>query len=171
METVEANMKVIRGRDDQRNHREHNRPPEYRGMEASEGVEGAECPPSSEEIRMRSPQSEERNVSRESRNEVRARHHSPSLERSRTIRPTETISMGSNVVLGSLNCFGFKAPIVSELIIALSENHSKDLILCLQETWKYSLPVNFINAHSARYKIVHVSAMEPSIKRSGRPFV
>ena len=126
----------LRGGNQERNHREHNCPSEYRGVETPEGVERTERSSPATEIRMRGTESQEREITRGHSNEVRTRHRSPTLERSYSVRSAETVTMGSNMVLGLLNCEGFKAPIVSELIIDLSENHTKDISLCLQETWK-----------------------------------
>ena len=56
-------------------------------------------------------------------------------------------------------------------MIELSENHSVNIVLALQETWKYDIPLSFRKEFENRYYFLHESAMTINAARSkGRPF-
>ena len=53
----------------------------------------------------------------------------------------------------------------------MSCNHEKNIILCVQETWKYKLPTKFVNKYNKSYNFLHEPAMKASEARSrGRPY-
>ena len=53
----------------------------------------------------------------------------------------------------------------------LSENHTRDIILALQETWKYEIPAGFRKEFQEQYHFVHESAMNVNQhRRKGRPY-
>ena len=89
-------------------------------------------------------------------------------------RPLTTLQQGTNdsfgVVIATLNCRGFDSNIVKSLIEEVSNNHTKDIILALQETWKYELPKRFLREISEKYYVTHETGMEPKKTRRGRPF-
>ena len=52
----------------------------------------------------------------------------------------------------------------------LSQNHTRDIIIACQETWKYEIPRTFRKEFEKLYFFLHVSAMNPNEPRGrGRP--
>ena len=75
------------------------------------------------------------------------------------------------LVVATFNCRGFNTKIVKNLIEELSTDHKKNIVLGLQETWKYSLPKPFLKEHSANYYFIHESSMDTRKgRKSGRPY-
>ena len=57
-----------------------------------------------------------------------------------------------------------------QVIEDVSHNHTKDIILALQETWRYEIPSSFKKQYQDRYYFLHESAMKKNkSKRKGRP--
>ena len=57
------------------------------------------------------------------------------------------------------------------LIETLSAGHTKYLILCFQESWKYKIPPNFCKKVKHQYEIIHEPAMDSTKpKGPGRPY-
>lgn len=83
---------------------------------------------------------------------------------------TDTEPERSNVAIATFNCEGWDTLVIENMISELSQNHSKNIILCLQETWRYEIPAEFETRMADKYNIVHESAMDPSVPRRGRPF-
>ena len=53
----------------------------------------------------------------------------------------------------------------------LSRNHTRDIIIACQETWKYEIPRAFRKEFEKSYFFIHVSAMDPNVPRGrGRPY-
>lgn len=60
---------------------------------------------------------------------------------------------------------------IKSLIEDISENHTKSIVLALQETWKYDVPKLLKNELQDKYRIIHESVMNPAEPRGrGRPF-
>ena len=60
---------------------------------------------------------------------------------------------------------------MKNLINDISENHTKNVVICCQETWKYNLPNNFKKQFCNKYHFIHQSAMDAgTAQRRGRPF-
>lgn len=77
----------------------------------------------------------------------------------------------TGLVVGTFNCRGFNSEVVKNLIEEISSNHTKDIILGLQETWKYELPKPFLRELSENYYVIHESSMDSRKPRNkGRPF-
>ena len=57
-----------------------------------------------------------------------------------------------------------------EMLREASNNHSRSIVLCCQETWKYTMSSFFLNKINKHYSIIHETAMDPSLPRGpGRP--
>ena len=53
----------------------------------------------------------------------------------------------------------------------LSKDHTKDIIIACQETWKYAIPASFQKEFEEKYFFIHESAMDPtSPRKRGRPY-
>ena len=75
------------------------------------------------------------------------------------------------MVIASFNCEGMDDMTVKNLIIEISDNHEKNIILCLQETWRYKLSKVFEDMIRDKYTYIHESAMDSSVPRKrGRPY-
>ena len=93
-----------------------------------------------------------------------------SLEGANT-RSDETTFNKPNVAIASFNCFNWKSDIMRSILEDLSENHTRDIILALQETWKYEIPAGFRKEFQEQYHFVHESAMNVNQhRRKGRPY-
>ena len=88
----------------------------------------------------------------------------------RRTRSCETPN-ATELVIATFNCEKWKSPIIKSLIEELSENHTKNIIVALQETWKYDIPKLFKREFGNRYSIIHETAMSTNEPRKrGRPF-
>ena len=75
------------------------------------------------------------------------------------------------VVIVSFNCEGWDDAIMLDMLHRLSDNHSKPLIICCQETWKYEISSSFHSKISKKYNVFHKSAMDRDLpQQRGRPF-
>ena len=96
--------------------------------------------------------------------------HIKVLERPNT-PSTNSARNKSQLVLATFNCYKWKSDIVSKLIEDFSENHSKSIVLALQETWLYAIPKTFCKKFEELYYIEHEPAMISNAPRKkGRPF-
>ena len=125
---------------------------------------GVRCPNSAP--RQRTGRSEFETQSLPPRN----RQDNTTLERANT--PASTKASGSvGMVIATFNCRGWNSSIMRNLIEELSENHSKQLILACQETWRFEIPTTFRREFEEHYYFIHEAAMDPSKKRKkGRPY-
>ena len=92
---------------------------------------------------------------------------SPMARGTRNDTGTNTIEL----VVATFNCENWKSPIIKTLIEDLSHNHTKNILLALQETWKYDVPKLFKRELGKKYHFIHESAMNAKEPRnSGRPY-
>lgn len=76
-----------------------------------------------------------------------------------------------DVVMSTFNCEGWDSTTILNLLIELSDDNRKNIVLCVQETWRYEIPADFCRQVARNYSVLHVSAMDPKVPRSrGRPF-
>ena len=153
------------------NNRQHFGILERDSMEAATWTKGGERATCDAQISVRCNKSEARQITPE----VRQRSSCSHVERSDS-------TIGSNVkqgikirwselVIASLNCEGLKTNILSDLLTYLSHDHEDNIILCLQETWRYELSTDFVRGFRHKYNFVHESAMNPSVARQkSRPY-
>ncbi len=93
------------------------------------------------------------------------------LERPSTLSGRGGRSRKTDVVIASLNCEGWKSPTISTLLDSLSNSNRNNIVLCLQETWLYTVPKSFLKEVSNHYNVVHETSMDVSVpRRQGRPF-
>ena len=77
----------------------------------------------------------------------------------------------SKLVIATLNCEGIKDAIIRNIIVTLSNNHKNNIVLCLQETWRYNLSAQLSHEFSDRYNFLHESTTDSNKPCSrGRPF-
>ena len=143
-------------------------------------VDRAECQSCRSQILLRGDDVTSGKVSVRSRSQtrdVRPRNETvnPLLERADPVakrsRGAKVHSQSSVVTVATFNCQGWDSQTIVDMLGSLSCQHSKDIILCCQETWRYELPSNFLSQVSSKYNVTHTSAMDPAIPRSrGRPF-
>ena len=69
--------------------------------------------------------------------------NSTTLERSDSKYGGTSDVTGSRLVVATFNCFNWKSDVIRNLISELSSNHSQNIILALQETWRYDIPKSF----------------------------
>ena len=75
------------------------------------------------------------------------------------------------LVIATFNCRNFDTKVVTNLIHKLSEGHKRNIILGLQETWKFKLPKPFLSEHAANYNFIHETSMDTKKAcKSGRPY-
>ena len=80
-------------------------------------------------------------------------------------------SFESELVIRSFNCEGWKDNLMIEMLCEISDNHTKNVILCCQETWKYKLSTYFMKKVEKHYTIIHESGMDETVpKGPGRPY-
>ena len=77
----------------------------------------------------------------------------------------------SQLVISTFNCECWKSNIMKQLIENISENHTRNIILACQETWKFDIPKLFKKELSGKYYFIHEAAMNPALPRKKRsPF-
>ena len=73
--------------------------------------------------------------------------------------------------MATFNCRGWNSSIMKNLIEEISENHSKNIILACQETWKFEIPSTFLREFSKHYYFIHETGMDAKKERKkGRPY-
>ena len=99
---------------------------------------------------------------------------SPNMERTNPTsggRGRKQYCTESELVIRSFNCEGWNDAVMIEMLSVISDKHTKNVVLCCQETWKYKLSAYFMKKVGRNYAVIHEPGMDATMpKGPGRPY-